>query len=151
METLREYLLVEPWLHTAGQPDAAQLAELGGQGIRHVINLALPGSDNAVAEEAAIVAAQGINYFNLPIDFEAPRADQFDLFCSILDRVRGEPTLVHCAYNMRVSAFVYLYRVLRLGVDSSRAGQALHRLWEPYGVWKTFVDGQLARAGSTPG
>ncbi|TGD72730.1 phosphatase [Mangrovimicrobium sediminis] len=144
MHDWRNYLQIDDWLHTAGQPDAGQLATLGALGIRHVINLALPDSDNAVADEARIVAAQGIDYLNIPVDFENPTRAQFELFCTCLDAVAGEPTLVHCAYNMRVSAFVYLYRVTRCNLAPEEARQALLQLWEPSGVWAAFVESCLA-------
>ena len=45
---------------------------------------------------------------------------------------------------MRVSAFVYLYRVLRQGVDESTARNDLHRIWQPNPTWQAFIDTALA-------
>jgi hypothetical protein len=40
---------------------------------------------------------------------------------------------------MRVSAFVYKYRREILGESDVTALKDLHRVWEPSGVWKSFV------------
>ena len=51
----------------------------------------------------------------------------------------SEPVWVHCAANMRVSAFMYRYRRDVLGQDPKVLEGDLHRIWEPFGVWKAFV------------
>jgi hypothetical protein len=58
-----------------------------------------------------------------------------------MDRHQGEKILVHCAANMRVSAFVALYRILRLGWSRERALADLHRIWDPdqVPVWAAFM------------
>jgi hypothetical protein len=42
--------------------------------------------------------------------------------------------------NMRVSAFMYLYRTLREHVDPRAALADLHRLWTPNPTWQRFLD-----------
>ena len=49
---------------------------------------------------------------------------------------------VHCAANMRLSAFMYRYRVCVLGVDKRVARSDLNKIWEPFGVWKKFVESE---------
>jgi hypothetical protein len=53
---------------------------------------------------------------------------------------------VHCAANMRVSAFVFLYRVLCQRVAISEAEKDLQAIWQPDEVWRHFIRTQLARA-----
>ena len=55
----------------------------------------------------------------------------------------GRRVFVHCAANMRVSAFVFLYRVLRQRVPPSEAECDLHAIWQPDGVWSRFIQNQL--------
>jgi hypothetical protein len=50
---------------------------------------------------------------------------------------------VHCAANMRVSAFMFLYRVLHREVPISEARRDLHAVWEPDEVWSRFIQKQL--------
>ena len=41
--------------------------------------------------------------------------------------------------HKRVSAFVYLYRLLNLGWAPARARPDLDALWTPDGVWASFI------------
>lgn len=139
--------IIDALLCTAAQPSAEQLAGLGATGVRHVINLALPTSDHAVADEGARLSAQGITYVQLPVIWEAPTAENFTLFAQILWAMRDAPVLVHCACNMRASAFVFLYRVLHEAVPVGEAVTAMHAIWRPEGVWRDFITTQLADQG----
>ena len=54
--------------------------------------------------------------------------------------------------NMRVSAFVYLYRMIILGDDGDAAAFPLREVWQPDAVWQAFIDAALARhAGARAG
>lgn len=139
--------IIDDLLCTAAQPGAEQLSALGETGLRHVINLALPSSDHAVADEGARLAAQGITYVNIPVPWENPQPAQFLLFAQVLWAMRDEPVLVHCACNMRASAFVFLYRVIHEGVDLAAAAVPMHAVWTPEGAWRDFLGLQLAAQG----
>lgn len=139
--------IIDDLLCTSAQPSAEQLSTLGETGVRHVINLALPSSDHAVADEAARLASQGITYLQIPVQWENPQAAQFLLFAQVLWAMRDEPVLVHCACNMRASAFVFLYRVIHEGVDLAEAAATLHAVWAPEGIWRDFLGLQLAAQG----
>lgn len=139
--------VIDALLCTSAQPSPEQLSALGGTGVRHVINLALPSSDGAVPDEGARLAAQGITYLQIPVQWDHPRAAQFLLFAQVLWAMRDEPVLVHCACNMRASAFVFLYRVAHEGVPLEEAAATLHAVWRPEGVWRDFLGLQLATQG----
>lgn len=139
--------VIDDLLCTAAQPSPEQLAVLGETGVRHVINLALPSSDHAVPDEGARLAAQGITYVNIPVAWESPSAAQFLLFAQVLWAMRDEAVLVHCACNMRASAFVFLYRVLHEGAPLEQAAATLHAVWTPEGAWRDFLGLQLAAQG----
>jgi protein tyrosine phosphatase (PTP) superfamily phosphohydrolase (DUF442 family) len=141
------FSVIDDKLCTSAQPSAAQLAALGETGVRHVINLAPPGSDHAVANEAALLTAQGINYLQIPVPWAAPQAAQFTLFSQVLWAMREDAVLVHCAGNMRASAFVFLYRVVHEGEPLAEAAALLHGVWKPDGVWQDFIAAQLAEHG----
>ena len=51
--------------------------------------------------------------------------------------------ILHCAMNMRVSAFMFLYRVIKLNTPQAEAEMALHRLWTPDPVWASFIETAL--------
>lgn len=137
-------------LGTAGQPTAQQFPFIRGAGYEVVINLALPTSENALANEGAIVAGLGMAYIHIPVDFSRPTARDFEAFATVLDALRGRKVFVHCAMNMRVSAFVFLYRVSRGEVTRAVALQDLRAIWEPDAVWSRFIDEHLVEGDSPP-
>lgn len=124
---------------TAGQPTEEQLRLVAEAGFRTVINLALPTSPGALADERASVTALGLDYVHIPVDFAAPAAADFSRFTEALDNHGGEPVLVHCALNYRASAFMAIHRVRRLGWKPGAALVALREIWEPDEVWTRFL------------
>jgi len=131
-------------LGTAGQPTERQFHAIQQAGFQAVINLALPTSDNALANEGSIVTALGMSYVHIPVDFKAPTAQDFQAFSRMMEVFEDRRVFVHCAANMRVSAFVFLHRVLHEGVSASEAQRDLHAIWEPDAVWSRFIQEQLA-------
>jgi protein tyrosine phosphatase (PTP) superfamily phosphohydrolase (DUF442 family) len=134
-------------LGTAGQPTQEQFRLVREAGFEAVINLALPTSDNALANEGSVVTGLGMSYVHIPVDFGAPTARDFRAFCGAMEAFEERPVFVHCAANMRVSAFVFLYRVLRQRVAMAEAERDLHALWQPNGVWSRFIQEQLKSHG----
>jgi protein tyrosine phosphatase (PTP) superfamily phosphohydrolase (DUF442 family) len=130
---------------TAGQPTEEQFQAVRAAGFEVVINLALPTSDNALANEGSIVTGLGMAYVHIPVNFQAPTARDFQTFCGALEAFEGRPVFVHCAANMRVSAFVFLHRVLRRQVPLAEAARDLHAIWQPDEVWSRFLQEQLDR------
>lgn len=146
-EALPNFLALSPRWGTGGQPGRSQFRALAEAGYEAVVNLALPTSDNALPDEGAIATGLGLAYFHIPVRWEAPTPQDLDLFFAVMDGLRDRKTFVHCAKNMRVSAFCYLYRVRRLGEDRDRARRDLHRIWEPNAVWADFIArADIARA-----
>jgi len=142
------------WLWTSGQLSAGDIGRLPALGIEAVINLATPLSSNALAGEAELLAMQGIPYFQIPVVWEEPQPGQLDLFFALLAALEGRSLWVHCALNMRVSAFVYLYRIIVLGEAEDAAAFPLREVWQPDAVWQAFIDAALAKhagAGARPG
>lgn len=136
---ITNYLRLSPALATAGQPTREQFADVAAAGFRTVINLALPTSTNALPDEPDIVARHGMDYVHIPVVWEAPRFEDFARFADAMRARVGRPTFVHCAMNLRVSAFMFLYRTLVDGVAQAEAASDLHRIWTPDEVWPTFI------------
>ena len=130
-------------LGTAGQPTPAQFQIVRESGFEAVINLALPTSDNALANEGSVVTGLGMSYVHIPVDFKAPTRHDFRAFCRVMDAFDDRPVFVHCAANMRVSAFVFLYRVLCQQVPVSVAERDLYAIWQPDEIWSQFIQEQL--------
>ena len=125
---------------TSGQPTEAQLADIAKLGVRRVINLALSSSPRALPDEAATVAALGMAYVHIPVDFANPTEADFAAFCTTMEDAPGEPVHVHCAANYRVSAFLCRYRSQVLGTDPTEARSDLERIWTPDEVWTAFLE-----------
>jgi hypothetical protein len=53
------------------------------------------------------------------------------------------PVFVHCAANKRVSAFVFLYRVLIQRVAVPEAERDLQAVWQPDEIWSRFIRDEL--------
>jgi hypothetical protein len=62
-----------------------------------------------------------------------------------MDANRARRMLVHCAANKRVTAFLGLYRIVRLGWDSEEAFALMHSVWEPDVVWSQFIERVLEK------
>ena len=130
-------------LGTAGQPTEGQFRMVREAGFEAVINLALLTSDNALADEGNVVTGLGMSYVHIPVDFKAPTSQDFQAFCQMMEAFDNRPVFVHCAANLRVSAFVFLYRVLRQHLAVPEAERDLHAIWQPDPVWSRFIHEQL--------
>jgi protein tyrosine phosphatase (PTP) superfamily phosphohydrolase (DUF442 family) len=128
---------------TGGQPTEDQFQAVREAGFEAVINLALPTSDNALAHEGGIVTRLGLAYVHLPVNFEAPASRDFQAFRRVLDAFEDRRVFVHCAMNMRVSAFMFLYRVLHEKVAVAEAERDLHAIWQPDETWSRFIRQEL--------
>ena len=143
---IRSFRAIGDKLGTGGQPTEDQFSTIRQAGFDAVINLALPSSDNAIANEGSIVTGLGMSYAHVPVNFKAPSSDDFNAFCGLMKAFEGRRVFVHCAANMRVSAFVFLYRVLHQNVSRSEAEGDLRAIWEPDEVWNRFIESQLNRS-----
>ena len=138
VEDIYNYLDIEGLYATSGQPSEAQLRLIGDEGYEVVVNLAPQSKlENSVVEEAEILRDAGLEYVHIPVDFKDPTEQDFQSFVKTVSD--GRKVWVHCAANMRVSAFTYRYRTQVLGEDEARAGADLRRIWEPMGVWSEFI------------
>ena len=124
---------------TSGQPTEAQLAEIRGRGVRHIVNLGLHTHEKALPDEAATVDRLGMTYIHIPVDFQNPTDADFAEFCSTMAELQGKTVHVHCIANYRVSAFFYRYRRDVLGWDEGQARADLEKLWQPVEVWADFI------------
>lgn len=143
LSSIFNYREVSAFLGTAGQPTADQFPRIREVGYEVVINLALTTSDNALANEGSLVAGLGMAYVHIPVDFARPTAADFEAFAGVLDAFRSRRVFVHCAMNMRVSAFVFVYRVLRGEATRVEALRDLKAIWEPDETWSRFIEDRL--------
>jgi protein tyrosine phosphatase (PTP) superfamily phosphohydrolase (DUF442 family) len=144
IEDIFKYLRIDDRIATGGQPTARQFNEISAAGFKFVINLALPNSVHAIPDEGELVSACGMTYVHIPVNFETPARSDYETFCGVMKSFAGRKVFVHCAMNMRASAFVFLHRVQHEGIDEETALADLHQLWKPDEVWQRFIDTVLA-------
>jgi NAD+ diphosphatase len=145
LHAIAGYLELDPLLGTAGQPSAEQFRAVRAAGYQTVINLLPSDSKHAVPNEREIVEGEGLRYHHVPVIWEQPTPQDFEAFCGLMQAEAGRKVFVHCAANKRVSAFLFLYRVLKQGMARPQAEQEMHRIWKPDGVWADFVGKALQR------
>lgn len=133
---------------TSGQPSEAELAEIRALGVTRVINLGLHSHERALPDEAASVAALGMSYIHIPVDFERPTTADFVHFCEAMAAAGDEPVHVHCIVNARVSAFLYCYCRDVAGSGAAEAKALMETIWRPGGVWARFIGDE---DNATPG
>ena len=128
------------WLWSSGQLSPDDIRNLPLLGVDVVVNLAPPTSSNALIGEAELVTGHGLAYVQIPVDWEQPEPDQFDQFVGVLRTFQGRNAWVHCAKNMRVSAFIYLYRRLVLAEGKDDASFPMRDVWTPNETWQAFIN-----------
>lgn len=138
--TIYNFRRLSERIATSGQPAEAELAAIAQSGYQVVINLGLTGTEYALPDEAGLAASLGLHYVHIPVQWDHPTEQDLDRFMQAMDRHHAHMVWVHCAANMRVSVFVALYRVLRLGWSIERALVDVHALWVPNETWQRFID-----------
>jgi len=110
VEHIYNYRAVDNMLSTSGQPTEAQLASVAHEGFEVVVNLALHHDPRySLRDECSLVRSLGMEYIHIPVAFDDPTEADLLSFIDVMTKHKGQKLLVHCAANMRVSAFLGLY------------------------------------------
>lgn len=147
LEEIYNYLSLSDSIATAGQPTEEQIAAIAENGYEVVINLGLADTEYALKNEGALVRTRGMQYIHLPVIWERPTKPDLERFFKVMEANQNKKVFVHCAANMRVSVFMALYRILRLGWTSEKAFEEVKRIWIPNDTWQIFIDESLKHAG----
>lgn len=139
LDSIFNYLPISQKLTTAGQPNEQQLASVKRAGFDLVINLAPQNVENALKDERGLVTQLGMTYIHIPVDFKNPTEENYREFCKTLNDAKDAKIFLHCAANMRVSAFYFRYRTQVLHESTLTAKKDLAKIWEPFGVWSEFI------------
>jgi protein tyrosine phosphatase (PTP) superfamily phosphohydrolase (DUF442 family) len=138
-ESIYNWHRLDERLTTSGQPSEGQLAGIKALGVGHIVNLGLHTHERALPDEAASVAALGMIYIHIPVEFQNPTETDFARFCAVMDDLKNVPVHVHCIANYRVSAFFYRYRRDVLGMDEALARADMEKCWQPNKLWADFI------------
>ena len=136
--------VVDEALCTSGQPTVAQLQEIAAAGFTTVINLALHDDPRySLPDEAGTVRSLGMGYVHIPVQFSAPTKKDLAEFFAAMKAHEDQKVWIHCAANIRVSAFLGLYRVIEKRWEREAAFAQLRDLWQSDEVWSSFIDSTL--------
>jgi protein tyrosine phosphatase (PTP) superfamily phosphohydrolase (DUF442 family) len=145
IDAIYNFLILSDNLATAGQPLEEELEFISNAGFEVVINLALSDADYSLPDEKGVVKELGMEYVHMPVIWENPTSDDLDKFFAVMEVYKGRMIFIHCAANMRVSAFVALYRVVKEGWDYSEAMAFVYKIWKPDAIWSDFIRNELSR------
>jgi len=140
LEDVFNYVEITDDISTSGQPTPKQFKTISDAGYEMVINLLPRDTENSLRDEAEIIAALEMEYVHIPVNFKGPKQSDFQSFSEVMQANRGRKVWIHCAVNARVSVFVAKYRMETLGEDGRVARAPIGRIWEPYGVWSSFLN-----------
>jgi protein tyrosine phosphatase (PTP) superfamily phosphohydrolase (DUF442 family) len=139
--SIKNFVQITGDVGTSGQPKRDQFGLIAQQGYAAVVNLALPTSDHAIADEGSVVTGLGMSYFHIPVDFAKPTVDDLRTFIGTMQALHGKKVWVHCVVNARVSAFMYLYLRHVRGLDDAAARSPVLDRWQSTmdPVWTSFI------------
>jgi len=131
-------------------PTPEQMKEVADAGVKLIINLAPHDVPHAIPDEPKLVRSLGMEYINIPVNWSTPTRDGLNLFMDAMDANPDKKIHVHCEANFRASAFILMYRVLRLGWKEDQAFEVMHSIWDEdaYPVWKMFIEDALKRSST---
>lgn len=142
---IRNFIQIDDRIGTAGQPTAEQFKAVRNAGYEAVVNL-LPGEqDNALKGEAALIRELGMEYHYIPVVWSAPQLADFAAFCAAMRKLDGRKVFIHCAMNMRVTAFYSSYAMKHLYWTAEQADALVARVWEAHesfrmdDTWRSFI------------
>jgi len=147
MDDIYNYLFYDDKLSSSGMPTAGQMRSVAEAGVDLVINLAPHDAPDAIPDEPELVASLGMEYINIPVNWNTPTRDGLNLFMEAMQRNRDKSILVHCEANFRASAFITMYRILRLDWNPAEAFDVMHTIWDEdaFPVWKMFIEAAIKR------
>lgn len=139
MKNILNYIKINELISTSGQPTIKQFSLIAQEGFEVVLNLALHDSSNAIENEDKVVTSLGMSYFHIPVNFEEPKLSDVKLFLNTLQALGANKVWVHCAFNYRVSAFMYIYHKYVLQTPFENVDLSMFEQWSPDENWQKLM------------
>ncbi len=142
---IKNFVQIDERIGTAGQPTPEQFKTVRDAGYDAVVNLLPREQDNALKGEAALIGDLGMEYYYIPVVWAAPQLQDFTTFCEVMRKLAGKKVFVHCAMNMRVTAFYSSYAMKHLGWSPQQADELVLRIWDATKnykmdeTWRSFI------------
>lgn len=135
---------------SSGQPSRKQFATIAENGFERIVYIAFTNNKNALVDADSVVKGLGMEYMQVPVDFDKPLPADFYVFADSMRRNTDKKTLLHCQVNARASAFSFLYRVLYEDVSVVEAKADMNTVWQPNEVWRDFIFAVMAENNVSP-
>lgn len=141
-QDINHYRIVNDHLSLGGQPTEEQLKSVARQGFKVVINLATINPRYSLPDEGSLVRSLGMIYYHVPVEWGNPTADDFESFENVFRQFSGKKMLIHCASNLRATAFYSLYALKHLGWSDAQAEEFMAPIWQGsnYPIWESFMN-----------
>jgi protein tyrosine phosphatase (PTP) superfamily phosphohydrolase (DUF442 family) len=109
-EDIYNYIQVDEYIATAGQPQEHEYEYISNSGYEIVINLT--AHDKTQQNEDIIISKYNMMYIHIPVDWENPSVESMKLFLELLKNLHSQKRkiFIHCVKNYRVSMFIYKYK-----------------------------------------
>lgn len=108
-----------PGVHVSGQPKDEAWAAYGAAGYRTIVNFR-PSAEGADLERM-LVAANGMQYFHLPVVGAGITWGDADALAKILANPSNRPVLLHCSSGNRAAGVWALYQSRYKGLSKDAA------------------------------
>jgi len=139
-----------PTFASSGQPSREQFATIAENGFERIVYIAFTNNQNALTDADQVIKGLGMEYMQVPVDFDNPLPADFYAFADSMQRNTDKKTLLHCQVNARATAFSFLYRVLYEDVAIAEAKEDMNTVWQPNEVWRDFVFAVMAQNNVSP-
>ena len=142
---IKNFIRIDDRIGTAGQPTSDQFGSVRDADYEAVVNLLPREQDNALKGEAELIRTLGLEYHYIPVIWTAPQPLDFTAFCNLMGELEGKKIFIHCAMNMRVTAFYSSYAIKHLGWSLERADALVSQIWgaQPHSktndTWREFI------------
>lgn len=149
LATLTNFQENAPFMYSSGLPNSSHFSLLKEKGVTHVIDL-IPGDRTS---EILTTSELGLDYFNVPVDWEGPTLANFLNYAAFMQSVdiKEDKVLTHCKLNWRGAAFTYLYRISVLGESEQAAKKDLMAIWHPNPTWYAFMNDVISHYNEVNG
>ena len=139
-----------PTFASAGQPSREQFATIAEHGFERIVYIAFTNNQNALTDADQVIKGLGMEYMQVPVDFDNPLPADFYAFADSMQRNTDKKTLLHCQVNARATAFSFLYRVIYEDVPIAEAKVDMNTVWQPNEVWRDFIFAVMSENDRSP-
>ena len=148
MKDIYNYLYYNDKLSSSGMPTEDEVKLIAGANVQVVINLAPHDVPQALLNEKQLVESLGMEYIHIPVNWSTPTRDGLNVFMDEMDVNRDKKIHVHCEANFRASAFIAIYRIMRLSWQEDDALKIMRQIWDEdaYPIWKMFIEDAIKRS-----